>query len=143
MVYWHARMGKSKAFYLKDGRKGSFFDCHRQFLPKGHSFRKDKKSFLKGRVEHSEPPRMLSSEEVRANVSVLPKICDGHTSDKLLGFGNQHNWTKQSIFWELPYWKTNIIRHNLDIMHIEKNVFDNILNTVMDVKGKNKRQFKS
>lgn len=42
------------------------------------------------------------------------------------------------IFWDLPYWSTNLIRHNLDVMHIEKNVFDNIINTVMDVKGKTK-----
>ena len=45
---------------------------------------------------------------------------------------------KHSIFWEFPYWSTNLIRHNLDIMHIEKNVFDNIFYTVMDVKGKTK-----
>ena len=50
---------------------------------------------------------------------------------------------KRSIFWELPYWKTNILRHNLDVMHIEKNVFDNIFNTVMDVKGKTKDNIKS
>ncbi|KAK4385948.1 hypothetical protein Sango_2718800 [Sesamum angolense] len=31
-----------------------------------------------------------------------------------------------------------LIRHNLDVMHIEKNVFDNIFNTVMDIKGKTK-----
>jgi hypothetical protein len=22
---------------------------------------------------------------------------------------------KKSIFWELPYWHTNLIRHNLDV----------------------------
>ena len=31
-----------------------------------------------------------------------------------------------------------MIRHNLDVMHIEKNVFDNIFYTIMDVKGKMK-----
>jgi len=50
---------------------------------------------------------------------------------------------KQSIFWELPYWKTNLLRHNLDVMHIEKNVFENIFNTIMDVKGKTKDYIKS
>ena len=48
-------------------------------------------------------------------------------------------WIKQSIFQELPYWKTNLIRHNLDVMHIgKKNVFDNVFNTMMDVKVKPK-----
>jgi len=31
-----------------------------------------------------------------------------------------------------------MIRHNLDVMHVEKNVFDNIFNTVMDIKAKTK-----
>lgn len=36
-----------------------------------------------------------------------------------------------------------MIRHNLDVMHIEKNVFENVFNTVMDVKGKTKDNVKS
>jgi hypothetical protein len=47
------------------------------------------------------------------------------------------------MFWELPYWWTNLLRHNLDVMHIEKNVFDNIFNTIMDVKGKTKDNIKA
>jgi hypothetical protein len=35
-------------------------------------------------------------------------------------------WKKKSIFFRLPYWKDNLLRHNLDVMHIEKNVMDNI-----------------
>jgi len=50
---------------------------------------------------------------------------------KFPGFGFTHNWVKRSIFWELPYWKTNLLHHNLDVMHIEKNVFENIFNTVV------------
>ncbi|KAL8147860.1 hypothetical protein AgCh_005257 [Apium graveolens] len=45
---------------------------------------------------------------------------------------------KTNIFWELPYWSTNLIRHNLDVMHVEKNVFDNVFNTVMNVTGNTK-----
>ena len=36
-----------------------------------------------------------------------------------------------------------MIRHNLDVMHIEKNVFDNVFNTVMDVKGRTKDNVKA
>ncbi|GLT30320.1 hypothetical protein SLA2020_051240 [Shorea laevis] len=43
-----------------------------------------------------------------------------------------HNWVKQNIFWELPYWEDNLIRHNLDVMHYKKNFFDNIIHIVMD-----------
>ena len=43
----------------------------------------------------------------------------------------------------MPYWSTNLIRHNLDVMHIEKNVFENILNTMMNVDEKTKDNAKS
>jgi hypothetical protein len=47
------------------------------------------------------------------------------------------------MFWELSYRKTNLLCHNLDVMHIEKYVFENIFNTFMDVKGKTKDNIKS
>jgi len=47
-------------------------------------------------------------------------------------------WTKKSIFFELPYWKDNKLRHNLDIMHIEKNVCDNILGTILNMDKKSR-----
>ncbi|KAL2243616.1 UNVERIFIED_CONTAM: hypothetical protein Sindi_0479600, partial [Sesamum indicum] len=50
------------------------------------------------------------------------------------GNSSEHKWTKKNIFWELEYWSVHLIRHNPDVMHIEKNVFDNIFNTVMDIK---------
>ena len=40
--------------------------------------------------------------------------------------------------FELPYCKTLNLRHNLDVMHIEKNICDNLLGTLLDIKGKNK-----
>jgi len=46
--------------------------------------------------------------------------------------------TKKSIFFELPYSKDNKLRHNLDVMHIEKNVCDNILGTILNVNKKSR-----
>lgn len=37
----------------------------------------------------------------------------------------------------------NLIRHNLDVMHIKRNVFDNIFNTMMDVPRKKKDNIKA
>jgi hypothetical protein len=45
---------------------------------------------------------------------------------------------KEKYFFRLPYWKDNLLRYNLDVMHIEKNVMDNILGTILDIKGKTK-----
>ena len=43
---------------------------------------------------------------------------------------------KKSIFFQLPYWKTLLLRHNLDVMHIEKNVCDSIIGTLLNIEGK-------
>ena len=131
-------MERSKAFQLRYGRKTCFFDCHRQFLPQHHSYRRNKVNFLKNRVENSPPPPRLSGEQCWHRVKDIPKVTDTGGNSNPEGYLQSHNWTKKSIFWELPYWHTLLVRHNLDVMHIVKNCFDNVFNTVMDVKGKTK-----
>jgi hypothetical protein len=42
------------------------------------------------------------------------------------------------FFFRLLYYKDNLLLYNLDVMHIEKNVIDNILNTILDNKEKTK-----
>ncbi|XP_021863694.2 uncharacterized protein [Spinacia oleracea] len=46
---------------------------------------------------------------------------------------NRVIWKKKSLFFELEYWKHNPLRHNLDVMHIEKNVCDNVIATLLDM----------
>ena len=67
--------------------------------------------------------------------------CDEHNAKILKN--HKCGWKKRSIFWDLPYWKTLSIRHNLDVMHIEKNVFENIFNTIMAIEGKTKDNAKA
>jgi hypothetical protein len=33
-----------------------------------------------------------------------------------------HMWKKQSVFWELAYWKDLDVCHSIYVMHVEKNV---------------------
>ena len=47
-------------------------------------------------------------------------------------------WKKKSIFFQLDYWKHLILRHNLDVMHIEKNVCDSLVGTFLNINGKSK-----
>ena len=47
-------------------------------------------------------------------------------------------WYRRSILFDLPYWKEHSVRHNLDVMHIEKNFTNHILSTILDVKDKTK-----
>ena len=37
------------------GRKSSWFDCHRCFLPRNHASRGNRTSFIKGRTVHGQP----------------------------------------------------------------------------------------
>ncbi|XP_052722912.1 uncharacterized protein LOC108345441 isoform X1 [Vigna angularis] len=130
-------MDHTKSFQLRYGWKSSWFDCHRWFLSIDHPFRRNKKAFRKGEVETDMPLPKLTGSHVWRRVKDLPKVTEcGH--NRIEGFGEWHNWTKRSIFWDLPYWKDNLLRHNLDVMHIEENFFDNVFNTVMNVIGKTK-----
>ncbi|GJX62488.1 hypothetical protein Tco_0295388 [Tanacetum coccineum] len=57
-------MENSKAFSLSNGGKVSWFDCHRQFLPEDHPFRRNKNDFIKNRAELSQSPLTLTGEQV-------------------------------------------------------------------------------
>jgi hypothetical protein len=45
-------------------------------------------------------------------------------------------YNKKSVWWGMPYWKDLLLPHNLDVMHIEKNICENILWTLLKVDGK-------
>ncbi|XP_076932154.1 uncharacterized protein LOC143597558 [Bidens hawaiensis] len=130
-------MGDTESFRLQAGRKASWFDCHRRFLPPSHPFRRDKDGF---RANKSIPPSFgppveLDGWKIYEQVYDIPSVYEGapyNTKDRLSEFGKTHNWVKRSIFWELEYWPMLLIRHNLDVLHIEKNVFENPFQTVMD-----------
>ena len=84
---------------------------------------------------------MLTDHDVWEAIRNFPKVTNSDWAIKFPGYGKEHNWTKRCRFWDLSYLKDNLLRHNLDLMHIEKNVFDNVFNTVMNdlAKTKNKK----
>jgi hypothetical protein len=46
---------------------------------------------------------------------------------------------KKSIFFEyLTYWKEFDVRHAIDGMHVQENIFESIIGTLLDIKGKTK-----
>ncbi|KAI5338830.1 hypothetical protein L3X38_018102 [Prunus dulcis] len=53
------------------------------------------------------------------------------------------NWTHKPMLFELPYWSKLKLRHNLDVMHVEKNVFDTLVGTILDIEGKTKDTIKA
>ncbi|KAL0361020.1 UNVERIFIED_CONTAM: hypothetical protein Sradi_3786500 [Sesamum radiatum] len=128
-------MDDTRAFHLQNDRKACYFNCHKWFLLQDHPYRRNKKAFTKNRQERNIARRRLIGKEIRVRVEEYTSAIKQpliHPPD----YGTYHKWTRKSIFWDLPYWTTHLIQHNLDVMHIERNVFENIFNTVMDIKEK-------
>ncbi|KAF1869530.1 hypothetical protein Lal_00017105 [Lupinus albus] len=47
-------------------------------------------------------------------------------------------WKKMSIFFELPYWSSLYVRYFLDVMHLEKKIFQCLIGTLLNIPGKSK-----
>ena len=90
-------MENSNAFTLNNGRKNTWFDCHRQFLPLDHEFRKMENAFRKNNVESNPPPSLLTGYQIWERISQLAKVTKASPS-RLPGYSVEHNWTKRSIF---------------------------------------------
>ena len=57
-------MERMKAFCLEHGGKNTWFDCHRQFLPFDHVFRRNNDAFQKNKVDRSESPLRLKGDKI-------------------------------------------------------------------------------
>ncbi|KAH0701906.1 hypothetical protein KY285_016184 [Solanum tuberosum] len=122
--------------YLKHSRKMCYMD-HHIFLPMDHPWRSNKRSF-KGKTEFRPPPPFLKGTDVLNSLQDFENVFG-----KKRKRSNDGPWKKKSIFFELPYWQHNLLRHNLDVMHIEKNIVDSILGTLLDISGKTKDHAKA
>ncbi|GJZ35147.1 RNA-directed DNA polymerase, eukaryota [Tanacetum coccineum] len=107
---------------------------HRRFLKKPHKWRKSLE--FNGEIEDGDHPTKFNRNQIQAQLARLPTRVKG----KHPSYGGvkikrnilvELNWTKRSIFYELEYWSFLTLKHNLDIMHIEKNVLEAILNTLL------------
>ncbi|KAM1286532.1 hypothetical protein ACFX2J_000577 [Malus domestica] len=71
-------------------------------------------------------------------------VCkDDVTSVSRTRLSTHMNWTHKPMFFELPYWSKLKLRHNLEIMHVEKNFFDTLVGTILDIEGKTKNTIKA
>ncbi|CAK9158322.1 unnamed protein product [Ilex paraguariensis] len=132
---------ETSSMWLKNGKKICYMG-HRRFLPIDHVWRHKKNSF-DGKKELREAPISLSGDDVLEPLSHIETVKFGKTKPKKRKRDEQLSWTKSSIFFKLPYWKTLKLRHNLDVMHVEKNLCDSILATLMKIDGKTKDNIKT
>ncbi|XP_028074698.1 uncharacterized protein LOC114277071 [Camellia sinensis] len=134
--------------WLKHGGKYCFMG-HRRFLDKDHRFRKDRASF-DGKQEIESAPDILSGFEIMMQTEDLDykfgktKANEKNKKRKKQADGDEiQPWKKRSIFFTLSYWANQKLCHNLDVMHIEKNVIDNVYGTLLNLDGKTKDNLKA
>ncbi|GJV50562.1 putative transposase-associated domain-containing protein [Tanacetum coccineum] len=118
--------------WLEHGRKWCYMG-HRRWLQHDHCWRKDTKSF-DGDEELRYAPAHRSGEDILNHLDHI---------DFLNENVDKSPWKKKSIFFKLPYWKHLLLPHSLDVMHIEKNVCDNITGTLLAQQGKSKDNMKA
>ncbi|WMV59292.1 hypothetical protein MTR67_052677 [Solanum verrucosum] len=116
---------------------------HRRYLEPSHSWRRSKK--FNGKKEKRSKPKELSGDDVLQQLDLLSTYRAGKHSinKKKKRLPEELNWVRRSILFELPYWKGLKLRHNLDVMHIEKNICKSILGTLLDIDGKTKDTYKA
>ncbi|XP_062099915.1 uncharacterized protein LOC133805775 [Humulus lupulus] len=121
------------------------FMGHRRYLCLNHQWHNDME--YDGTIEWRSPPRILTGDEILDKLKGVWK-CRAGKNDKIIKddkqqmkdacYENNTNWSRKSIFWELEYWPKLKLRHNLDVMHIEKNICDSVVGTIFSIDGKSK-----
>ncbi|XP_063941378.1 uncharacterized protein LOC135149567 [Daucus carota subsp. sativus] len=112
---------------------------HRRWLPRAHPYRRKKEDF-DNTVEKGTAPIPLTGEEVLERTKHLKGHVFGKTQrqPRFQKGDVRPIFKKVSIFFELEYWKFLPVRHVLDVMHIEKNICEALLGTMLNIPKKTK-----
>ena len=98
--------------------------------------------------ENRDAPKRLTADELQVELEKVRHITPGNHPDN--GSGKRKRGraeerlllTRRSTLWDFEYWKDLVLRHNLDVMHIEKNICDIIIATLVNIEGKTKDTLK-
>ena len=123
---------------------------HRRFLAKDKPHpRKYRRHVFNAKHENRDAPKRLTADELQVELEKVRHITPGNHPGN--GSGKRKHgrveerllFTRRSTLWDLEYWKDLDLRHNLDVMHIEKNICDSIIGTLLNIEGKTKDTLKS
>ncbi|XP_021724321.1 uncharacterized protein LOC110691691 [Chenopodium quinoa] len=124
--------------HLSNSNKSCYW-AHRRWLDENHPWRHDMKSF-NGEKEERTSPDPLTGDQISSLLENWENKFEKLQPKKKYV---DCPWRKSSVFYTLPYWKDCGCRHHLDVMHIEKNVCDNVLGTLLDIPRKSKDHHKA
>ncbi|XP_024005031.1 uncharacterized protein LOC112082164 [Eutrema salsugineum] len=134
--------------WLKFSRKHVYMGNRKRLRP-GHPYRR-RKGWFDNIIESGSAKRIQSGTDIFESLKDFRNDF-GRPLDKKKGKRNRNDvdeddvisteeyeddndlwrWKKRSIFFYLPYWKDLPVRHNIDVMHVEKNVSDALLAILM------------
>lgn len=150
---------------LKHCRK-SVYTGHRRYLPYKHAFRSQKG--FNGKEEHEMAPEPMNPTEIYNEVKSIenkwgkgPKNIVVEFVQDNPGRGGKMKriektiepvkdkskeketvkryWKKFNIWFRLlPYWRYHVVHHCIDFMHVEKNVCESIVGTLLNSEFKSK-----
>jgi hypothetical protein len=86
--------------HLKFGRKISYFDSHRCFLPLDHPFRLDRNTFKKDNIVSEGLPRSLSGPKI---ADMLDNLVLNENGDEFVGYGKENIVPQMWIMGTLIY----------------------------------------
>ena len=112
---------------------------HRRFLPADHPWMR--KKCFDGQVEERGRPEEFTLEELMQQLERVKDVRPGkHPQSKKRKQGEDDHqcWKRRSCLFDLPYWTSLKLPHNLDVMHIEKYIRDHILATFLGLIRKSK-----
>lgn len=112
---------------------------HRRFLPRKHPWRRSKA--FNGKNETLDRPGEFSTDELLQQLEKVKDVRPGkHPQNKKRKRQDKDvpAFSRRTVLFDLPYWSNLKLRHNLDVMHIEKNICDNLLGTLLNIEGKTK-----
>jgi hypothetical protein len=116
------------------------FIGHHRYLERTHKWQKSKA--FDGKIENKDEPGKFTMKEVFEELEKVKDVRPGKhpdiTGNKRKRNDGPKNYSRRCALWRLPYWEYLLLPHNLDVMHIEKNICENILFTLLNVPGKTK-----
>ncbi|XP_013694784.2 uncharacterized protein LOC106398827 [Brassica napus] len=148
------------SMWLKFSKKHVYM-CHRKGLPPTHSFWGKKKWFdgkaeqgRRGRIltgrdislhlrnfkndfgnfkgSASKRKRIQCSVNLGSDNEGLSSESEEEEDEEIqVDEDELSRWKKRSIFFKLPYWEELPVRHNLDVMHVERNVAASLVSTLL------------
>ncbi|XP_075654732.1 uncharacterized protein LOC142624887 [Castanea sativa] len=123
---------RKEHFQIKIG-----FINHRAYLLMEHRWRHSR--LHNGLSEKRKRFLEVQVGKIHEQLDRMPNITLGkYSSNKKRQLIGEPNWSKVRILYKLLYWKNKKFKHNIDVMHMEKNISESTYGTLLGIEGKNK-----